>query len=238
MEELDLKELFYMFWSRKVHILIIVLIFIVIGITYSYVFVSPKYDAYTKLVLATSSEDATNSKDTITATDINLNNNLVSTYSEIMKSDTVMRKVIDNLNIDKTEGTLRHNVSVSAVKSTQVIQIDVIDSDPRTAKIVANELAKVFTERVKEIYKLNNVHILDEAKEPTSPYNINHIKDVAIFAFIGLVVSCAYVLIANMLDTTVKSQEDVERKLELTVLTTIPLNNFDDPAKNTKGGRK
>ena len=83
MEELDLKELFSMFWTRKVYIILITLIFVVIGAIYSYVFVAPKYMSYTTLLLATSSED-TNKSSTITTTDITLNNNLVSTYSELI----------------------------------------------------------------------------------------------------------------------------------------------------------
>lgn len=238
MEELDLKELFSMFWTRKVHIILITLIFMVIGAIYSYVFVAPKYMSYTTLLLATSSED-TNKSSTITTTDITLNNNLVSTYSELIKSKSVLVPVINNLNINKTEDALKEAITVSARKNTQIIEIDVIDSNPTEAKIIADEIAKVFMTQVSDIYNINNVHVVDEAEIANIPYNINHVKDIVMFAFIGLVVACIYVILANMLDTTVKTKEDVEKKLGLTVLTTIPLNNFDDMMKNNrKGGRR
>lgn len=237
MEELDLKELFNMFWIRKIHMILIILIFIVIGAIYSFVFVSPVYMSYTTLLLATSS-DTTTSSDTITTSDITLNNNLVSTYSELITSKTVLGHVIENLGINKTYENLKGAVSVSAVKTTQLIKISVTDANPTEAKMIADEIAKVFSSKVSEIYNINNVHVVDEAEISHTPSNINHMKDIAIFAFIGLVVACIYVLIANMLDTTVKTQEDVERKLGITVLTTIPLNNFDEPTKNTRGGRK
>lgn len=240
MEELDLKEIFYMFWTKKLHIVIIVLVFMLVGILYTFLYVTPEYKSYTTLVLAKATEDAgTNASGTITSSDISLNNNLVNTYSELIRSKTVVRQVIDNLGIDENENALKKNISVSSVKSTQVIQIDVVNIDPYQAKIIANEVAKVFSEQVSEIYKINNVHIVDEAEEALVPYNINHMKDIAIFAFIGLVVACGYVLVANMLDTTVKSKEDVERKLGLTVLVSIPACNFDDATKQVKkGGRK
>ena len=238
MEELDLKELFSMFWTRKVYIILITLIFIVIGAIYSYVFVAPKYMSYTTLLLATSSED-TNKSSTITTTDITLNNNLVSTYSELIKSKSVLVPVINNLKINKTEDALKGAITVSARKNTQIIEIDVVDSNPTEAKMIADEIAKVFMTQVSDIYKINNVHVVDEAEITTTPYNINHVKDIVMFAFIGLVVACIYVILANMLDTTVKNKEDVEKKLGLTVLTTIPLNNFDDMMKNNrKGGRR
>ena len=49
MEELDLKELFEIFWSRKAEIILIIAIFLIIGLTYSFYFVSPKYKSETSL---------------------------------------------------------------------------------------------------------------------------------------------------------------------------------------------
>ena len=137
MEELDLKEIFNMFWTRILHIIIIVLIFMVIGILYSYIYVTPEYKSYTTLLLATSTGET--GTDTITTSDISLNNNLVATYSELIKSKTVLREVINNLGIDISEGALKSHVSVSAVKSTQLIQINVVDKYPNQSKIIANE---------------------------------------------------------------------------------------------------
>lgn len=238
MEELDLKEMFNMFWTRKVHIILIVLIFVIIGVMYSYFYVTPTYKSYTTLVLATSNEGNDNTE-TITQTEISLNNNLVATYSELIKSKTVLRQVINNLGIDVSEDTLKNNVSVSAVKSTQLIQINVIDKNSYQAKIIANEVANVFTKKVAEIYNINNVHVVDQAEESNIPNNVNHIKDIAMFAFIGLVIACIYVLVANMLDTTVKTKEDIEKKIGLSVLVSIPVNNFDElPKQMKKGGRR
>lgn len=47
MEELDLKELFNIFWSKKVAIILIVLIFIVIGVIYTIGFTVPMYSSST-----------------------------------------------------------------------------------------------------------------------------------------------------------------------------------------------
>ena len=62
-------------------------------------------------------------------------------------------------------------------------------------------------EKVTEIYKINNVQVVDQAEVSTTPSNVNHTKDVIMFAAIGIVVSIIYVIGANMLDTTVKTAE-------------------------------
>ena len=97
------------------------------------------------------------------------------------------------------------------------------------------KLQKIFSNVVNETYKINNVYIVDEAEVSNTPSNIHHSKDIVIFGFLGIVIAVMYVLIANMLDTTIKTPEDIEKGVGLPVLVTIPyIENFG----NEKGGKK
>lgn len=234
MEELDLKELLMLFWNKKIKIILIVAIFMLIGIIYTIGFVTPVYTSSTTLLLAASGS-STDKSNTITTTDITLNSKLVSTYSTLVQSKSVLRQVISNVGIDLDEEELKKNITVSQEKDTEIIRISVTNENATIAEKVANETAKVFIEKVSDIYKINNVQIVDQAEVSTSPSNINHAKDILIFAFIGIVVAVMYVLIANMLDTTIKSAEEVEKEFKVPVLASIPLYNFE-PVK--KGGKK
>lgn len=227
MEELDLKELFNVFWTKKIQIVLIIAIFVVIGFIYSYIFVNPEYQSTTSILLA-KSNTAQEDSGTITTSEITLNQQLVSTYSELLKSETLLNQVINNLQIAKTAAELENSISIAAKNDTEIIEISVTDADPEMAQRVANEVAQVFiTQVAQQYYNMDNVYVVDKAQVPQSPYNINHMKDLIVFAAAGFVVACIYVLIANMLDTTVKSKEDVEKKLGLTVLTTIPECEFN-----------
>ena len=237
MEEIDLKELFNIFWAKKMQIIIFVLIFAIIGAVYSIGLKVPMYSSYTKLVLAMVESKDNNDKNTIAATtaDITLNSKLVSTYSELVKSKTVLSQVIKNLNINEKYELLKNKIKVTAVEDTEVIQITVTHENPVYASKIANEIAKVFSEKVQEIYNINNIYIVDAAETPDMPSNINHKKDIALFGMIGLVISAAYVFVLNMLDNTIKTSEDIEKEFNIPVLATIPqIENFD----NEKGGIK
>ena len=243
MEELDLRELFNMFWSKKIEIVIITLIFVIIGGVYSYMFTTPKYKSSTTLVLATLNDTTIGktttaaSGDAITQTELTLNSNLVSTYSELVKSKAVLREVISNLNLnDINEDQLKKNVSVTAVKDTELIEISVSSTNSTYPSKIANEIAKVFTAKVAEIYNINNVHVVDKAEVSKTPYNINHIKDIIIFAFIGVVVATAKILLMNMLDNTVKTEQDIEHATGMMVLAQIPKINENN--KKGKGGKR
>ena len=238
MEELDLKELFNIFWSKKVQIILIVLIFAVIGVIYTMMFVTPVYTASTRLVLASSNggQGSTANTNSITTTDITLNSKLVSTYSVLLRSKDILEQVISNLGINISWESLENNVSVKSVEDTEVLEISVTNVNPKYATDIANEIAKVFTDKVSEIYNINNVYVVDEAETPNSPSNINHKKDILIFTFIGAVIAVIYVLIANMLDTTIKTADDIEKQFKLPVLASIPIYGTDMQKK--KGGKK
>ncbi len=243
MEEIDLKELFEMFWNKRAQIILIILIFIVIGIIYSVGFITPMYSSSTTLVLAgteTNTTDQNQTTEAITATDITINSKLVATYSELVKSKNILGQVISNLGINVNEEDLRKNVKVTSVEDTELIEITVSNENPEYAAKIANETAEVFKEKIAgEIYKINNVYIVDQATVANTPSNVNYLKDIVIFAFIGAVVAAMYVLILNMLDTTVKTQEDIEASIKLPVLASIPIYDSDmQKLKKRKGGRR
>ena len=234
MDELNLKDIFNLFWTKKFEIILIIAIAIVIGFIYSYVLLKPEYKSTTSILLA-KSNTAQADDGTITSSEITLNQNLVATYSDLIKTDKVLTQVINNLQINKTVEELQKNIQVSAKKDTEIIEISVTDADNEMARRIANEAAQVFiTQIAQEYYNMDNVYVVDEAIAESAPYNINHTKDLVIFVAAGFVIACIYVLIANMLDTTVKSKEDIEKKLGLTVLTSIPVCDF----KKAKGGKK
>lgn len=236
MEELDLKELFNIFWQRKLEIVTIILIFVIIGAVYTYAILQPKYTSYTTLLLTqvNGNNETGNDTTSITQTDLTLNSKLISTYSEIIKRDAVLREVIDDLNIKNlTEDSLRRSIKVSSISDTEIIKIEVTNENPNYAQMVANKIAEVFSEKITDIYKINNVYVLDKAVVSENPSNINHLKDIVIFAFIGVVIACGYALLANMLDNTVKTEADIEKLTGLTVLATIP-----DYDTEVKGGKR
>ena len=237
MEEIDLKELFNIFWSKKLEIFLVIFIFMIIGAVYSIGLKMPLYSSSTSLVLAMAdtNEKKKDSEEAITATDITLNSKLVSTYSELIKSKKVLRQVVSNLQIDENVDSLKNKIKVSSVQDTEVIKITVTHANPTYAAKIANEITKVFSKEVNELYKINNVYIVDEAEVQNSPSNINHIKDIILFAMIGLVISSAYVFVLNMLDNTIKSSEDIENQFNMPVLVTIPL---IESFKNDKGGNE
>lgn len=236
MEEFDLKRFANTAYGKKWYIFCIMIISLILGYLYSFIYNIPKYKSETTIVLAqvsTNSGDSTSNS--ITQTDITMNKNLVDTYTEIIKSDVVLKKVKENLSLEETEDELYNMIKVTAGTNTELLTIEVSNVDPEFSQKITNEIAKVFSEKVPEIYNINNVYVLDEAELETEPYNINHPKDMVIAAILGMFISAGVILIIYMFDTTIKQEEDVEENTKLPVIGTIPLMESDPKKKRGNG---
>ena len=86
---------------------------------------------------------------------------------------------------------------------------------------VANEIAKVFSKEIPELYNISNVNILDTAEVASSAYNVNIAKQSAIFLLVGLVLGLGVVFVMYYFDRSVKNASQIENKLKLPVLATV-----------------
>ena len=216
MEEIDLRELFEYFKGKILWIIAAIILAIGVGNVFTVLTRVPMYNSNTTIVLV--SENST----TYNTTELQLNKNLVSTYAEIIKSRKVLNKVIDNLGLNCSYAKLKSNITVEAVTNTEIIRVIVSDSNPQVAAEISNEIAEVFMSEVQKIYKLNNVSVIDEAEVNKTPYNINYLKDNLIYVLVALVVSCGVIFIIYYFDTSIKTSEEIENKLGLTVVGIVP----------------
>ena len=225
-EKINLKRLNSVLKKNQIKIIIILLLFALCGYFYSYNFVVPKYKSTSTILLASNSLNRDNN--TVTQTDVNLNKTLISTYGKILKSNNVLEKVIENLNLNVTKEDLYKNVQIEEVKDTQIIQIGVVNEDATMAQKIANELNKVFIEEIKQIYKMDNINVVDKASMEVEPYNVNHIRDILVFVLIGIFFSISMISVVYFLDTTIKIEQDVEEFIGVNLIGTIPKNKAKD----------
>lgn len=227
-DEIDLKELLKLFWDKRLLILVIILISIITGLVYTNFIEKPKYTASTTLILA-QKNSTTDETSAVTTTDVTLNDKLIETYKVIAQSNAVVRNVISNLNLKNiSEDQLKSEINVTAINDTQVLKISVTDENAENSVKIANELAKVFSDKIAEIYKIDNINIVDQAELDTVTNSINHKKDILIAVVIGIVIAVAIVLIGNLFDTTAKSSSDIEKEIGIQVLAEVPLWDFSN----------
>lgn len=222
MEEIDLKDLFGFFVKKIPVIMVITLIVFAVGTSYTVFLKTPLYKSNTTLILVKKQSSNENEQASQTQNDIILNQKLVSTYSEIIKSRRVLNQVVNTLNLDYSSDELSEKITVSSISDTEIIKISVSDKDNKKSAKIADTIANVFSKEIMDIYNLENVSIIDSAEIEEEPYNIQIIRDFVIYVAVGLVLSCGVVFIIYYFDDSIKSSEEIENRLGITVIGSIP----------------
>jgi len=197
----------------------------------SFCFLDKVYEASTTLIL--SSKRGIEQTVSTQVDAIRLYQQLVNTYGVIAKSNHVMKQVIENLNLDMTIVELRKKITVEPEQDTGVIRITVEHTDPKLAQDIANTLSESFKKRVVELLDLDNVNTVDAAEMPDEPVRPKPVFNILVSLFSSLILGLGIILLVEYLDNTIKTPDDVENHLRLSVLGTIPFYKV----KNSENGR-
>ena len=215
MEEFNISEFIKYYFSQ----IVIIIIFIIFGLLGCWYYTDniqvAEYKSQTSLVL-------TSGTDKITQNDITVNKNLVSTYREIIKSRRILSPVIENLQLDLTTEELSKKIAVTSTNDTEIIVITVTDTDSIKARDIANEIAKVFQKDIANIIPIDNISLVDEAVEASEPYNVNVLKQYIIGVGAGFLIGSMIITIMFYFADSIKRPEDIEEKVGLSVLSTVP----------------
>ena len=208
-KEISLQEILDLLRENARFIIGLTVACIVIVGLFTVFFVSKKYDSSTTLIVG-KPEGYANTSDSSTYSQVMTNQQLVGTYSEIAKSDSVMTKVVSNLGLDMTDSQLANKIGVKTVNDTELIEITVTDTSANRAAQIANETAKVFMENVAGLMKINNLQIVDTAVVNNTPVSPNLKLNLAIALLAGLVISIFIIFLRETLNTTIKSVDELK----------------------------
>ena len=218
MEEINLKD-FFDYYKKYILIIIIVMLLSVAGIlSYNMWLKTPLYSTSTTVVLVKKSNTTDSQTD---LSDISLNQKLVATYSQIVKSKLVLNQVITNLDLDYSYSELSKEISVNAVDNTEIIKITVTDKNARVASLIANNVAEVFISEVIKIYNMDNVSVIDEAEVNYTPSNNNLIRDAILSMLVSFVAVSGIVFVVYYFDDTLRDVDSIEKEIELPVVAKV-----------------
>jgi capsular polysaccharide biosynthesis protein len=219
---MELQEYLNILKKRWSLLVVITLIATLISGVVSYFVIKPTYKSDISVIIGKQNTADANAS-TMSYNDVLMYQKMVKTYSELAKSRTVAEHAISALDIDMKADILRGMIAVAPKGDTEFLTIAVSSKDARQAMELANQLAKSLKEISVTIKKADNVQILDPAQLPTGPDSPKPILNMAIAFFLGLMVSVGLIFLLEYLDNTVKSPDDIEKLLGVSVIGTIPM---------------
>lgn len=218
-DEMTLEDIFKALKKRWLLIVSVTLMFLIGGSVFVLFFGPvPQYQSSTTVLVDYRASET----EALTQNDINLSQKLVQTYTEIIKSLTILNPVIEEMDLSLTPNELLKKISVSQVNETEIIKISVTDEDPILARDIANTLAQTFSEEISHIMKVDSTSVLDEAVLPTTPLAQNKVTKIAIAGILGMMVSVGLVFLFEYLDRSIKTADETEHLLGVPVLGVIP----------------
>ncbi|MFC7685338.1 YveK family protein [Ureibacillus sp. GCM10028918] len=216
-ETISLQDLFKIIRKRLVQIISLTILGALIAGVISFFLITPIYQASTQILVNKQAQEQQN----IQSQDIQTNLQLINTYNVIIKSPAILSKVIENLDLSLTPAQLSEKITVASQNDSQVVNVTVQDENPAIAVEIANTTAQVFHDEIPGLMSIEDgVHILSPAilSEKPTPVKPNKMLNIAIGAVLGLMIGLGLAFLLEYLDTTIKSEEDVEEILELPII--------------------
>jgi len=158
----------------------------------------------------------------ITSSELTASQTLVDTYIVILKSDTVLEKIRNALNLDCSVADLESKISAHSVNNTEVFSVSVEDTDPKLAQEIANKVAEIAPAEIVRVVKAGGVEIIDYAGFPAESSFPNVKQNVVIGLAIGTVLSFLLFLVIELFNTKIRCEEDISTNFEIAVLGYIP----------------
>jgi len=218
--EISIEQIFHIIFKRIGLVLLIPILAAVGTGLFSWFLLADVYQASSTVIV--SNQKASTDISQLTVSDYNLNVQLVDSYSVICKTNRVLDQVIAELGLPMTTAQLSDKISVTSANKTEIIHIQVKDKDPVLAQSITNTMTGIFQKEVKEIMKMDNVQIIDEAPLPRIPVEPSRVRNVIIGALAGLVIGLGLAFLLEYLDRSVKSEEQVTAILGVPVLGSVP----------------
>ncbi|WP_438347586.1 YveK family protein [Paenibacillus sp. FA6] len=226
---MELKEYVGIIRKKMWLIIAIVVVACTLSAVKSMFYTEPIYQANAKLIVNQAYEFE--GRALLDYSTIQTNIMVIHSYIDIIKSSTVMEKVITNYpDLGKTANELASDINISTTNGSQVMTLSYKDPSYEVAATTVNAVAKVFKEQIPGIMKVDNVTILSSAKldEEVFSVNINPVISMVISFIMGLMLAMGLVILLDYMDDTFKNEAEILKELGLPTLALITMIKKND----------
>ena len=213
---IDLVQLFY---ELRRHIVLLILTTIIgggLGFAISRFVLTPTYTS-TSMIYVMSKETTLTS-----LADLQIGSQLTQDYKVLVTSRTVMEDVIQKLGLKYDYATLRRKVTLDNPSNTRILNISVLDTDPKMAKQLTDAVADSASSYIADIMEQDPPKIIEYGEIPLRKTGPKTGRNTAIAALLFLMAAVAFVTIDMLTNDTIKTEDDIENYFGLPVLAAIP----------------
>ena len=228
--EIDLKELFFELLSHWKILTVSTIMAAAIALVASKFILVPQYESTSALYVLSNS---------ITSlADIQIGSSLTNDYIVVVKGRPILDQVIENLNLDETYDSLEDRITLENPADSRILEITVRDTDPNRAKVIADEMASVASDYISIKMDQSAPTTIQNGYADGEPVSPHVGMNTLIGAIVGFLLAAAIITISYLLDDTIMTDEDVEQKLGMNHLGSLPEVTSDDNRKDSRRKKK
>ena len=223
LDEIDLLKLAQALWAKIWVIIICAVVGAGAAFSFSFFLITPQYEASALLYVNNNSVDLGNTKLSITSGDLTAASGLIDTYTVILTSRNTLESVISYGQLPYTYDELTEKVSAGSVNNTAVFKITATDRNPDMAAHIVNTILEILPDRISTIVEGSSVQIVDYAVSPKKPSSPNIMKNTAIGALVGIVLSAAIIILRFLMDSVIRDEQYLlDTYKDIPILSVIP----------------
>lgn len=191
----------------------------------------PQYEAKATLYILREE----NTEENRSSDDFSLALKVVKDCDYLLKSHSVLDEVIVQQNLTMDYEELYQKVSTSNPTDTRILEVTVQADTPQSAKNIVDSICEIGTVKIEEAMGFQQVNLYEYGIMEFEPCNRTSITTYLVLAMMMLVLVYAAFFLLFLLDDRIRTEEDIERYLGLSILGDIP--NSED-SKHKKGYNK
>ena len=230
--EIDLIDLAWALLDKIHYIVLCFLIGAVIMNAYSYFLVRPTYKSTAKMYVVSASKNSVVDLDAL-----NIGTSLTADYEQLMLSYPVLEQVINKLNLDMDSDTLAKMITLENPTDTRILNINVVSTDPKSARDIANTLMDVSVDYLPKTMSTNAPNVAQKAKLADHKDGPSYTKYTMIGALAGAFLYCMYLVVKYLMDDTIHTADDMEKYFDIVPLAVIPDVEELESEKQQKKGK-
>lgn len=220
MSEIRFENIFEILKKNLRFILIITLLMTLVSAIITIFFISPEYEASTKVYIG--KERFKNISTTYTSEEVNMYQRLIKTYSELVKTKDLVRKSISNVGQDISVNEALSKVQAISIADTQILQIKYVSNSREESYNMVYGITEEFMKLSKKLYPNGNVQIIQQPIVPEGAIGPNKIMNIAIGVILGMMVGVGLTFLKVFMNNSFSDKEEIERVIGVSCLGVIP----------------
>ena len=215
--EIDLIDLAWALLDKIHYIVLCFLIGAVIMNAYSYFLVRPTYKSTAKMYVVSASKNSVVDLDAL-----NIGTSLTADYEQLMLSYPVLEQVINKLNLDMDSDTLAKMITLENPTDTRILNINVVSTDPKSARDIANTLMDVSVDYLPKTMSTNAPNVAQKAKLADHKDGPSYTKYTMIGALAGAFLYCMYLVVKYLMFDRILRAVYIYKQFDILPLSVIP----------------